>query len=40
MALEATRAGQCGKRTVAIVENPMLDGFTIRLDAARQFRPK
>ncbi len=40
MSLEATRAGQCVKRTVAMVENPMLDGPTIRLDAAQRFRPK
>ena len=28
------------KLAVAIVENPMLNGFTIRLDAAQRFQPK
>lgn len=29
-----------GKLAVGIVENPMLNGFTIRLDAAQRFQPK
>jgi NAD(P)-dependent dehydrogenase (short-subunit alcohol dehydrogenase family) len=34
------RAEEYGKLAVAIVENPMLNGLTIRLDAATRFAPK
>ena len=34
------RPDEYGKLAVAIVENPMLNGGTIRLDAGQRFAPK
>ena len=34
------RPDECGRLAVAIIENPMINGGCIRLDAGQRFAPK